>query len=215
LDDTPLDVLASKILAQLARRDIWVQDVDVFEYKKNQITFKETKGGIVLKNKKFTLDTVAEDLDSKEIQQVQPVQPQVPAGNSRPLTPAPMTRSGVPVPAELQGQMPKRIEIFDPEPDHIAAGLVRGQFTPGNKYPIFAEQRDPREQAANRELPMLYVTIDDAGRKTLTPSIAFRPASGGLIGGNFESRPRAAKNDGLSWDGLVQDDVQDIRSIRR
>ncbi len=43
LDDTSIEVLAAKVLSQLARRDIWVQNVEIFEYKKNKITFRETK----------------------------------------------------------------------------------------------------------------------------------------------------------------------------
>lgn len=245
LDDTPLDTLASKVLAQLARRDIWIYDIKIYEYKKQEITFKETKGGIILKNKKFTLDAVAHDLDAKEVQEQVPQVPQqlspqqilqmqklqelamqmnagapVPQknGNGQQLVPTQRPTpqgDGIVCPVELAGKMPIRAEIYDPEPDHLRAGLVRGKFTPGKKYPIFSEQRDPREQEAGRELPILYVTIDDNGKKTLTPGVAFRPVSGGLIGGNFESRPvqvrGASRGDGLLWDGVQEDDMQDIR----
>ena len=43
-------------MSQLARRDIWVVDVDILEFKRQKINFRETKGGIVIKNKKFSLD---------------------------------------------------------------------------------------------------------------------------------------------------------------
>ena len=61
-DDTPLDKCAAAILAQLARRDIWVVDVEVSELVKKKISFKESKDGqgIVLKNKRFSLNTTAQ-----------------------------------------------------------------------------------------------------------------------------------------------------------
>lgn len=211
LEDTSLEVLASKILAQLARRDIWVQDVEVFEYKKNKITFKETQGGIILKNHKFTLDTVSHGLDSKEIAQPQPVTPQPqPKPNGNNLIHQP-TRNHQPIalPPELTGQSPARIEIYDPEPDHIRAGLVRGKFTSGKRYPIFKEQRDPREAQFGKELPMLYTTIDDTGKMVVTPGVTFRPVPVSLIGGNFESRKSGG--DGLMWEGVESEQVIDIR----
>ena len=237
LDDTPLETLASKVLAQLARRDIWVQDVKIYEYKKQEITFKETKGGIVLKNKKFTLDAISHDLESDDVTPPQPPQPQlspqqliqmqklqemaaqinagapVPTknGNGHQLVPVQQSE-GIVVPTELVGKVPQRAEIFDPEPDHVRAGLIRGKFTPGKRYPIFSEQRDPREQQAGRELPILYVTIDDNGKRVTTPGVAFRPVGGGLVGGTFESRPASASGgDGLLWSGVQEDDMQDIR----
>jgi hypothetical protein len=209
LDDTPLEVLASKILAQLARRDIWVQDAEVFEYKKNKITFKETQGGIILKNHKFTLDTVGHSLDSKEI--TTPVAVPVPQkqnGNGNALIPQPS--GGIAVPPGLAGQIPLRAEIFDPEPDQVRAGLVRGKFTIGKRYPIFKEQRDKREAQFGKELPMLYTTIDDTGKMVVTPGVVFRPVPVGLIG-NFDSRSSKSGGDGLVWDGVEGNEVIDIR----
>ena len=52
-EDVPLEKLASVVMSQLARRDIWVFDVKIQELVKKEISFKETKGGIVIKNKKF------------------------------------------------------------------------------------------------------------------------------------------------------------------
>jgi len=223
LDDTTLEELASKILAQMARRDIWVQDVEIFEYEKKKITFKETPGGIVLKNKKFTLDTIGHSLEAKDITPVQTATAQSVPAHLNPGAPLPQVihqqqlqqREGIPVPSELQGQVPIRVEVFDPEPDMLRAGMVKGKFSPGKKYPIFSEVRDPREAIAGRELPILYVTIDDAGRRMVAPSVCFRPTQVGLIGGNFATNNApAARGDGLVWDGVEQNDVLDIRGRR-
>ena len=204
LDDTTLEELASKILAQMARRDIFVQDVEIFEYEKKKIIFKETAGGIVLKNKKFALDTIGHSLESKEITSVQPIQnTHVQKSNG----------SGIPVPEELQNKVPIRVEVYDPEQDMLKAGLIKGRFTPGKKYPIFSELKDPREATAGKELPILYVTIDDSGRRINAPSVAFRPIQVGLIGGNFSDN-KPARSDGLIWDGVSSENIQDIRSLR-
>lgn len=61
-DDTPLEKCAAAIMAQLARRDIWVVDVEVFELVKKSISFKECKDGkgITLKGKRFSFNEAAE-----------------------------------------------------------------------------------------------------------------------------------------------------------
>lgn len=54
-EDVPLSKLATVLLGQLARRDIWVMSVEVYEYKKTKINFRETKGGLVLKIRNFLM----------------------------------------------------------------------------------------------------------------------------------------------------------------
>ena len=208
LDDTTLEELASKILAQMARRDILVQDVEIFEYEKKKITFKETPGGIVLKNKKFNLDTIshcleANEIDTTQTQKVTQLNPGYPIKQK--------TNGEIVVPPELQGQVPIRVEIYDPEPDMLKAGMVKGKFTIGRKYPIFSETRDPREATFGKELPILYITIDDLGRRMPAPSVVFRPEGKGLIGGDFGNGQTAVRGDGLIWDGAEKQDTIDIR----
>ena len=54
-DDVPLEKLAASIMAQMARRDIWIVNVEIFELSKKPVNFKESKGGIVIKTKSFLL----------------------------------------------------------------------------------------------------------------------------------------------------------------
>ena len=56
LEDVPIEVLAGKVIAQLARRNILVVDVEIHEITKKKISFKETADGILIKNKKFRFD---------------------------------------------------------------------------------------------------------------------------------------------------------------
>lgn len=68
-DETPLESLAAGIMAQMARRDIWVVDVKVVELVRKEVTFKECKDGrgIMLRNKRFSFNEaaqmVAEDVE--------------------------------------------------------------------------------------------------------------------------------------------------------
>ena len=52
-EEVPLETVAGKIIAQLARRNILVVDVDIFELTKKKLSYKETSDGILIKNKKF------------------------------------------------------------------------------------------------------------------------------------------------------------------
>ena len=55
-EDASLGAVASAIIRQLARRDIWVVNVEIVEFVKKEISFRESKGGIVIKNRKFNFD---------------------------------------------------------------------------------------------------------------------------------------------------------------
>lgn len=58
-DETPLEQAAKVILAQLAKRNILVIGTDVQEFVKRDVSFKESADGygIILKGKKFTIDS--------------------------------------------------------------------------------------------------------------------------------------------------------------
>lgn len=74
-DDTPLEKCAAAIMAQLARRDVWVTDVQIFELVKKEISFKEAADGkgIVVKGKKFSLGKTAELVEEEEESPPQPM----------------------------------------------------------------------------------------------------------------------------------------------
>lgn len=78
-EDITLEQLATTIMAQLARRDIWITDVKIFELTKKQVSFKEAKGGLIIKNKKIVLDgskcviqSIDESSDESEISENPP-----------------------------------------------------------------------------------------------------------------------------------------------
>lgn len=55
-EDTPMEHAASKIIAQLARRNILLEDVEVHEYTKKKLSFRMTDDAIYIKNRKFKFD---------------------------------------------------------------------------------------------------------------------------------------------------------------
>jgi hypothetical protein len=211
-EDVPLEKLAAAILMQMARRDIMVVDVKITELKKQEISFKETPDGVVIKNRKFTMENIAGALEHKEANTKQEQFSDI--GTEIPRT-SQQIRPQVPI-TSPNGRAPKRIEIFDPQPDMVRAGLVKGKFTPGKRYPIFEEKRDERESNAGRPLPILCLTVDDMGRQVFLPDVVFRPPQQSLIGGNFDANSQSGlSGDGLAWDGVQQQSgIQDIRGRR-
>lgn len=79
-EDVPLEKLAFVILNQMSRRDIFVKDVEIYEYVKRKLTFKESKSGdgIIIGGKKFgsnssydtELDIVVEEPEVSHPQQI-------------------------------------------------------------------------------------------------------------------------------------------------
>ena len=55
-DEVPIDALAGKIIAQLARRNILLEDVEIFEFTKKQLKFRQDDEGIFIGRRKFTYD---------------------------------------------------------------------------------------------------------------------------------------------------------------
>lgn len=165
-EDVPIEKLASTIMMQLARRDIMVYDVEIMEFVKRPVSYRETKGGILIKNKKFMLDgSIIEETE-------QPSEPE-------------------PTPTPVVKQQPKdralRFEVFDPDPAIASTLLKKFKLTPKHRYAILAEktvlQKVNIPGAGSTELPGYeYVVIDDVGQKVKVPSMNFVPEQKPLIG---------------------------------
>jgi hypothetical protein len=82
-EDIPLENLAASIMSQMARRDIWVTDVEVSELVRREVCFKECKDGkgIILKNRKFSFNESAQMVAEDVTEGIPCVEPQqIPAG---------------------------------------------------------------------------------------------------------------------------------------
>lgn len=162
--DADLDQVATTVMKQLARRDLMVFDVEIYEYAKRKITFKETKGGVIIKNKKFSLDGNVESIEE--------IPEQLPQ-DLRALT--------VPNPQLPNNHRPMRHEIYDPEP-----GAKKFNMTPKKRYPVLQEKTVMQKVNINGMLTEMpgcdYLTVDDTGNQVRVPSMHFMPEQRGLIG---------------------------------
>lgn len=171
-DDIPLEILAGKIMAQLARRNMLVVDVEIFEFAKKKISYKETEDGILIKNKKFGFDDDRIISNSLHISSAdeEEVVPQI-ATASQVVQKSTPTNINI---AEPNKKMrPIRYEIFNPiEPYFINMYKDKKMaFTLNKKYPIFTET------AAGSDIlsGMNYLTEDDRGVRRTVNDKFFTP----------------------------------------
>ena len=174
-DDTSYQKLAVAIMGQLARRDIMVVDVDIVEFVKKEINFREAKNGIVIKNKKYLFNDTDTELEEVDEEYCDPNVNYALANQKKEVVPqnvdpqpAPNTNV-VPKPPPVNVQQnkklkPLRYEFFEPHPDLMADLKKRNlKFTVGQKYPIYEEKQDMR----GIMFGMLYSTVDDEGNKQI------------------------------------------------
>lgn len=154
-EDTQAELLAGKIIAQLARRNILVVDVEIYEFTKKKLTFKQTDDGILIKNRKYSFDDGA--LLSTESEEY--IEKQDPVEQLKVVKQDPIKTI-------------MRYEIFEPDFDELyQATKQKGyRFTIGQKYPIFSEKRSGNSQAG-----MLYTTKDDTGTEVVLSERHFHP----------------------------------------
>jgi hypothetical protein len=197
-DETPLEELAKVVLKQLARRDKLITDVEPYEFIKKKISFSESKGGILLKHKKYTLDQG--ELIGQDV-------PQLPAPVQQ-TTPTPVQQT-TPAPSPASNNLKAiRTEIFDPQYPGLAQETKkRGfKFTLGKKYPIYEERPAPGGTYAG----MNYKTADDNGDIQVLNSLHFRPPA--VLTNDFTEEDGLAKK---RSDDNFNEPVQDIRAIAR
>ena len=212
-DEVCLDKCAGAILAQLARRDIWVTDVEVYELSKKKITFRQAKGGsVVLRNKKYQMDGAA-GIVSQEIveappQAIQPVQNQVLPSESQAMVPS---TGGGGHPHNRGVLRPIKWVVFQPSYDNDESRRLKVKmlkFTIDKKYPVFAEQLQ------SNGVGMAYKTVDDNGREILVSDEYFIPADAQLVADRelrFSETPGSRDGGTLSYGGIREDNMPKLR----
>ena len=204
-DDTSLGAVASAIIRQLARRDIWVVNVEIVEFVKKEISFRESKGGIVIKNRKFNFDSVSQAIVDDEVvedeDEVEVVEEMKPVSSPVPEKPPEVESLGKSL----------RKEFFNPEiPGLVQECQRRGYaFTVGNLYDIYKEIPDVRGLMHG----MIYTVLDDNGKKRDMNDKHF--TSDKILKG-FEnpasaSASASASGTQLNWQGAVSSDMPDLR----
>ena len=186
-DEISLEKLASSIISQLARRDIWIIALDVYELSKKKVAFKETKGGIVIKNKKFLFDTIEGDM-VVEIESEEEA-PQ----KSLPIKTAPVADASQPS-ATLTRKV-LEVVIFSPEPQQLEQAKRKGlKLTPDKKYSVY------KKTASN--IGEIYTVVDDENKDVQVADSNFIPGQINLYGDRelgFSNKSKYKSN--LLWEG--------------
>ena len=189
LESIDIDVLAGKVMALMARRNILVTDIEIYEIEKKKISFKESDDGILIKNRKYKFDDSATvssvevkdpnattdtdkllELIRKNPDLLKSIDKQTPVATAAPQKQTIVTTGS-----------PLRHEIFNPPKELLQEGR-KLNFTIGKKYPIYAEKPagpDPRAGT-------VYLSVNDTGDKRYFPEVFFVPVPGRLAG-DFEA----------------------------
>ena len=211
LEEVPVEKLASAVMMQLARRDIMVFDVEISEYIKRKVSFKETKGGVLIKNKKFMLDGTVEVMsDCGEGGEDEVAMPSY-------LDPAAAQAPQKPVQFDKPANHPIRYEVFDPDVPLIGMLQKKFRLTPKRKYPILEEKTVIQRINVNGNMTEMpgyeYVVIDDEGKKLRVPSMHFVPEQRGLIG--MDPYSMQQRNDGPRLSYMDQYSDPGMPTLRR
>jgi len=201
-DDMPLEKCAAAIMAQLARRDVWVVDVKVYELIKSEINFKEAADGrgIILKNRKYNLGSTAEALAEDLIEEIQPqiqgmivppgMQPHEIAAMQRQKTSTDMSNlydgnSRVPVKQNPRPQVNQNKVIyyvyFEPLQWTNEARKNKLRFTEDKKYSVHAVIPKKTATGDIRLDAQEIALTDDEGKVMILDEKYFTVAGRGLI----------------------------------
>jgi hypothetical protein len=167
-EDVSFEVLSSKILSQLARRNILIINFEIFEFQKKKINYKETNDGIIIKNKKYKFDgKINSFVDLKDCYTIE--QDEEIYENDEQIDVFPCKIKNIQPNVNLHQSRPIRYEYFDPELMSLHKAKQKNlKFTQGKKYPILGEE--------NLGGNLLYKTKDDSDQEVRVSAEYFTAA---------------------------------------
>lgn len=206
-----MEKVAGAVTAQLARRDIFVTDVEIFEYTKKQVTFRETKGGIVIKNKKFSMD--GENIVSQDVSELIEPKSEIVSVKEHPHNSI-HPHNNVPAKQEKFTKVRRTVVFLPSQPGDIQEVRKNGySFTPEKKYPVYFEAPHPYQLGVN-----LLTTVDDNGKQAKVSDVYFVPAETNLIAdkelGFSKNNGNMVPDEKLVWTGVVGEMI-DIRKGKK
>jgi hypothetical protein len=206
-EEVSLDSLAAKLMTQLARRNILIVDVEIWEYARKKVSYRETSSGIVIKNKKFSFDA-GRVVETDEFEECSSGTKEPPA-EFKPI-PSPsrdLADRSCPIAAKNLARRPIRHEMYDPEPMSELKASQKGlKFTKGRKYPIYSE--------SSMGTTVFYKTTDDSGRDVDISAEYFVAIGAGLMqqdDGPMYVGAENQKEEINLWGRHEQIDMPDIR----
>jgi hypothetical protein len=210
LEDIPLEKVASSIMSYLARRDIWVTKVEVFEIVKKEVNFKESKDGrgIVLKGKKFSF-VEGSKFDIEETEEIEEE-----SSNHLIETQKQNLISIKPtnIKENINNNKVLYRVLFDPPIQYFNEVKRLGlRFSQDKEYPVHKVVQHP---TGKLELQKIAVT-DDAGRVAIVDEKFFTIIGSGLLADrelNFSgSSSRIQKKPKLAFEDQMISETPEIR----
>lgn len=196
-EDIPLEKVAAAIMAQMARRDIFVINVDICELSKKQVSFKETDGGILIKNKKFSFDQSTVFVEMVEQPAITNLEPAIQPHQK--ISSKPPQKSNISQKSSL-GKMTFLPELRD-------MNAVRNyHLTPEKDYSIFEKVK------SKTGIGQDYKILNDLGKEITISENYFVPAKVNLLGDKEVGFSNARANEvDLQWSGIVEDEGPVLR----
>lgn len=215
-DETPLEKVAAAIMSQLARRDIWVIDVEVSELVKKSVSFKECKDGkgIVLKGKRFSFNEAAEMIseEDNEVEQIKEQTPTSTAMVKNNIDELYNPNKNVPLQKTANSQQVNQNKViykvfFDPSIQYInEVKRLALKLSPDKEYPVHQVIQHP---TGKLELQKIAIT-DDVGKVVIVDEKFFTIVGTGLLAdkqlnfsgstGSSYKRPKLAFEDQMVID---------------
>lgn len=209
-EEYSLEKLAQAIMQQMARRDIFVYDLEIFEFQKRKISFRQNKSDLVIKNKKFTNKGVfVEDIEEQDSVNDSNLKNNViiatnPVLNKTAVNIAPSINKPVNLVNRISDRIIKKVQFL---PGRITKPV--GRFTVEKVYPVY------KETLNENGVGMMIEITDDAGKRVTVPDEHFVQTSQNLIGdseANFNNDVANFADDSkLNWGGVIKDSVPSLR----
>ena len=218
-EEVGLEVVAGKVMSQLARRNILIVDVEIYEYAKKKLGYRETSDGIVIKGKKFSFDSGSvvtteefepEDDLIKPKDDLKPEDELKPEDAFKPV-PSPSRDLADRSCSIKRGQnLVKRAirqEMYDPDPVGEQKVSQKGlKFTMGRKYPVYSEE--------SLGSTLVYSTTDDSGKEVKVSAEYFVAVGVGLSQEGEAAKYVGAENQKEEvnlWRNYERTEMPDIR----
>lgn len=194
-EDVSLEKLSASIMGQLARRDVFIKDVEIFELSRKKVSFKETKAGLVIKNRKISFDSM--DESSISVAEEKELKSNSCSINQDVEQPAAEEKKVLK--SQIKNKKPLSVVIFDPPLQYYNDIRQKGfKLTKNKKYEVF------QKKMSKNGIGEVYLILDDASKEQFVPDEYFIPASTSLIGDDSSvSSPVRDEGPDLLWDGVV------------
>jgi hypothetical protein len=207
-------------MQQLARRDIFIVDWEIFEFVRKKVASRITKSDLVIKNRKFSMkNIILENLEESDLEHCEtqsqnctvpaiaaPVMQSVPvqATTHTPVNIAPLANKPVNLVTTKSERIIKYVQFL---PGRMNRPV--GKFTIEKNYPVF------RESLSSNGIGMTLEIADDAGNRVNVSDEHFVPAQQSLLGdeeARFSQTSNSFVDDKkLGWGGVVKDSMPSVR----